>query len=141
MALNSTQLDIFGKTLSIMAEFKKGFGRNLGADIIAEIYVAKELDLDFPNEVNKPGYDLYAENGAQYQVKYREKDTLNVDTNNFDFDFLVVVNLDNNFNLDGMWIMAESQAKAIFSKREKYNKFQVTQKKFAEEDKYERSGK
>jgi hypothetical protein len=130
--LTKEHLNVFDKALSVMAEFKNAFRRNLGPDMIAEIYVAKELSLNICVG-NKPGYDLVGPDNYRYQVKFRDANTQNIDINNFDFDFIVLVNLkEEDFTLKGMWLLTQPAAQSIFSTREKYNKHQVTQKKFKE---------
>lgn len=48
--------------------------------------------------------------------------------NNFDFDYLVLVNLSNDYTLSGMWRLPVNGARQIFVLREKYRKYQATQK-------------
>lgn len=45
----------------------------------------------------------------RYQIKFRSVGTLNVDLNNFDFDFLVLVNLDDDLSLAGLWLIGPSR--------------------------------
>lgn len=55
--------------------------------------------------------------------------------NNFDFDFLVLVNLDENYRPTGIWKLSVARAQEILVYREKFRKYQSTQdnvKKHAE---------
>ena len=74
---------------------------------------------------NHPGYDAVDTQGLRYQIKNRAAQ--NVDINNFDFDFLILVNLDDVYRVRGMWKLTCEQAQAIFVWREKYHKYQTTQ--------------
>jgi hypothetical protein len=59
----------------------------------------------------------------------------NVDLNNLDFDYLVLVGLDDEYHLAELWRTTVSKARDIFTWREKYRKYQATQtqvKKVAE---------
>jgi hypothetical protein len=53
---------------------------------------------------------------------------LNVDVNNFDFDYLMLVNLREDYSLKGIWRLPVSVAQKIFVFREKFRKYQATQK-------------
>lgn len=121
--------DVFQRTLAAMAEFKRVFGKTLSADFIAELYVATHFDLDLSEGVNQAGYDAISAEGVRYQVKNRAVSTQNVDINNFNFDYLVLVNLDENYQLIGMWRITTAQAQEIAVSRGKYLKYQVTQTK------------
>ena len=54
-----------------MADFKNTFGRDLSVSILAELYVALELDLSIVSEPNTPGFDLLSEDRTRYQIKHR----------------------------------------------------------------------
>ena len=127
--LTSERMATFARALSAMAEFRQVFGRRLDEPVVAEIWVAQELGLEMSPRVNEPGFDLIDPTGVRYQVKYRSINTQNVDVNNFDFDYLVLVNLDEDYRLTGMWCITVEQARRIFTPRNKFRKFQATQKK------------
>jgi hypothetical protein len=110
-----------------VADFKRVFGRDLTPSLLGEIYVALELDLPLPTRSNEPGYDLLAADGTRYQVKVRSPSTLNVDVNNFDFDYLVLVNLSDDCGITGMWKLDVATAQTLFRHREKFRKHQATQ--------------
>ncbi len=111
-----------------MADFKNTFGRDLSVSILAELYVALELDLSIVSEPNTPGFDLLSEDRTHYQIKHRSATTLNVDINNFDFDYLVLVNMSPGYRLTGMWQLDVEAARSLFVHRAKYRKYQATQK-------------
>ena len=92
---------------------------------MAEYYVARELGLQLANGSNTPGYDAVDEKGLRYQIKSRNAQ--NVDLNNFDFDFLILINLDENYQIKGIWKLAQTEAKTLFVRREKFRKYQATQ--------------
>lgn len=120
---------ILEQALPVMAEFERAFGRRLDADFIAELHVSKELGLDLCVGINNPGYDASGPEGERYQIKRRSLQTLNVDVNNFDFDHLVLVNLDENYQPVGMWRMTVAEARAVFTWRGGYRKYQAAQSK------------
>lgn len=111
-----------------LAEFKREFGRDLTPSLLAELYVALEFDLLPAARPNEPGFDLMASDGKRYQVKQRDLRTLNVDINNFDFDYLVLVNMSDDYSVLGMWRLEAEKAQKIFVRREKFRKYQATQK-------------
>lgn len=131
-SLSSEQLVAFNNALSAMTEFKKVFKRSLDDAIVAEIYAAKKLDLRINQKTNEPGYDLTDSKGVRFQVKCRNRKTRNVDVNSFDFCYLVLVNLGDNYELTGMWRLSVEKAREIFVYREKHRKFQATQKRVKE---------
>lgn len=130
--LNDRERDVFEDALRVMAAFHEVFGRPLRPSFVAELYVANRLGLEICDEVNRPGFDALGPDGKRYQIKYRTEATLNIDVNNFEFDELILVNLDGSYHLKGMWRMTVDQAKAIFAQRGKFRKHQTTQKKFKE---------
>ena len=69
-------------------------------------------------------------NGKRYRIMYRAPSTTNVDTPALDFDYILLVNLDDKYKLAGMWRLTVDQARKIFIKRPKFKKYQVTQNKF-----------
>ncbi len=125
--LDGQDWEAFEAAISAMARFRRIFGRDLQPSFVAELYAAKELGLEVNLAGNEPGHDAVDRLGMRYQVKYRSPETLNVDVNNFDFDYLVLVNLDAEYRLKGMWRITSEQAKAAFIWREKFRKFQATQ--------------
>lgn len=127
MKLDPDKLRAFDVAIKSMSDFKRVFGRDLKPDFIAELYVARELNLDLVDAPNEPGYDAIGPDGMRFQVKQRNAQ--NVDLNNFNFDFLVLVNLDDNYELLGMWRMTCDRAKSVFVWRDKYRKYQTTQDK------------
>lgn len=111
-----------------LVEFRREFNRDLSSSMLAELYVALELDLLPASVPNQQGFDLIAADGKRYQVKQRGIDVLNVDVNNFDFDFLVLVNLADDYRVRGMWRLPVQKARELFVHREKFRKYQATQK-------------
>ncbi len=118
----------FEQSIKAMADFKAAFGRGLSGDFVAELYAANALGLRIV-ELNQSGYDALSASNERYQVKFRSVQTLNVDINNFDFDYLVLVNLDEDYQLIGMWRITAAQAREIFIERAKFHKYQATQNK------------
>jgi hypothetical protein len=117
----------FDSAIKAMADFRQVFGRDLEPEFIAELYVARELDLELVDNVNRKGYDALDKSGKRYQIKSRNAQ--NVDLNNFEFDFLVLVNLDQGYHLIGIWCMDKDKAQTVFTLRDKHNKYQATQNK------------
>ena len=111
-----------------LVQFKREFNRDLTASLLAELYVALELDLLPASASNQQGFDLIGADSKRYQVKQRACDVLNVDVNNFDFDDLVLVNLTDDYRVNGMWRLPVEKARALFVHREKFRKYQATQK-------------
>jgi|ERR1700722_5197763 hypothetical protein len=111
-----------------LVRFKREFNRDLTPSLLAELYVVLELDLTPAELCNHVGFDLLGRDGKRYQVKQRWYDVLNVDVNNFDFDFLVLVNLSDDYMLKGMWRLPVEVAQELFVFREKFRKYQATQK-------------
>lgn len=126
--LDSEKIAQFDLAIKAMAAFKKTFGRELSPDFIAELYAARELTLELMEGSNSPGYDAVDQQGLRYEIK--ERKAQNVDVNNFDFDYLILINLDELYQLKGMWKLSRKMAEGIFTRREKFRKFQTTQQKF-----------
>jgi hypothetical protein len=116
--------------LPAIAAFRRAFGRDITPAFLGELYAARELALELADCSNEHGCDALDRAGRRYQIKYRNQSTGNVDVNNFDFDQLVLVNLDDAYVPTGMWSMPVDQAKAVFVHREKFRKYQVAQKTF-----------
>ena len=110
-----------------MADFKRVFGRELEPEFIAELYVARELNLEIADRKNEKGYDAKDQNGKKYQIKSRN--AKNVDLNNFEFDYLILINFDESYQLTGIWQMSKDKAQEVFTLRDKQNKYQATQNK------------
>ena len=121
---------VFKDALYAMAKFRKTFGRSLEPSFVAELHVAMKLGLEISSEVNMPGYDAVSTDGKRYQIKYRSKNTLNVDINNFEFDYIILVNLNEDYQPIGMWQLNTGQAKNTFTPRDKFRKYQTTQNMF-----------
>lgn len=111
-----------------LVEFKREFNRDLTVSLLAELYVAMELDLLPTSVSNQQGFDLIGPDGKRYQVKHRGPDVLNVDVNNFDFDYLLLVNLSDDYSLRGIWKLPVEEARSLFVHRDKFRKYQATQK-------------
>jgi hypothetical protein len=119
---------VFEQAILALRDFRITFGRELKPDVLAEYYVARELRLQLANGSNTPGYDAVDDKGLRYQIKSRNAQ--NVDLNNFDFDLLILINLDENYQIKGIWKLTQSEAKTLFVWREKFRKYQTTQEKF-----------
>jgi len=133
MRFDAAKLEAFDAVLPAIARFKAAFGRDISPDFLAELYAARELNLELPDNSNQPGADATDGIGQRYQIKYRSVSTLNIDLNSFDFDQLVLVNLAEDYRLIGMWCLPVHKARTIFTFREKYRKYQATQKRFKQE--------
>jgi hypothetical protein len=96
------QRDAIRSAVEALVAFKRVFNRDLTPSILAELYVALELGLAPTQLCNQSGFDLMSCDGVRYQVKHRHADVLNVDLNNFDFDYLVLVNMGDDYSLNGM---------------------------------------
>ena len=132
LRLSEQEKTTFNLALASMADFRQIFGRPLETSIVAEIHVALLLNLEICHAVNQPGYDALSADGKRYQIKYRGKGTQNVDVNNFEFDELILVNLDDDYQPIGIWRLSVQQARTLFTSREDFRKYQVSQKKFKE---------
>lgn len=128
--MDKERLAAFEAVLPAISAFKRAFGRDLSADFVAELYAAREFDLELPSRRNEPGFDAVDGNGRRYQVKFRSPGTQNVDANSFDFDYMVLVNLDDDYALTGLWRMDRTAAEGIFVHRPDYRKWQATQARF-----------
>jgi hypothetical protein len=80
-----------------MYSFRTKFGVELSFSRLCEIYVALQLGLPLPDRDNTQGFDLRGADGTRYQVKGRSAATLNLDINNFEFDYVVLVNLSDDY--------------------------------------------
>lgn len=113
-----------------LSSFRTKFGVELSFSNLCEIYVALQLGLPMPSKGNTKGFDLRGSDGTRYQVKGRDESVLNVDINNFDFDYLVLVNLTDDYRPLGMWKLSVGRARELAADRGRHNKFQLTQKTF-----------
>lgn len=129
---NEVHIDLLTQASAVMTEFKRIFGKSLSADVIAEIYAAQRFGLKLCDEQNQIGYDAISPEGIRYQVKRRAVGTQNVDIRNFEFDYLILINLDDRYQLQGMWRITVAQTQAISIYQEKYLKYQTTQKQIKE---------
>lgn len=128
--MEKERLIAFEAVLPAIAAFKRAFGRDLSTDFVAELYAAREFNLELPSRRNEPGSDPVDSAGLRYQVKFRSPGTQNVDVNNFAFDFIVLVNVDDDYALAGLWRMDRATAEGIFVHRPDYRKWQATQVRF-----------
>lgn len=119
--------DAFDEVLPAITKFKAAFGRDISADFLAELYVARKLNLELPDKSNQPGADAIDSKRQKYEIKYRSPNTNNVDLNSFNFDYLILVNLSNDYGLIGMWELPVATAKSLFKYREDFRKYQTTQ--------------
>jgi hypothetical protein len=113
-----------------LLRFRAQFGVELSFSRLCEIYVALQLELPMPNRGNTRGFDLRGTDGTRYQVKGRDVTTLNVDINYFDFDYLVLVNLSEDYRPSGMWKVSAEKLRTLCAARGDFRKFQLTQKAF-----------
>ncbi|HEY0701442.1 MAG TPA: hypothetical protein VGD60_01625 [Candidatus Acidoferrales bacterium] len=114
-----SKLETIKIAVEALVRFTREFNRDLTPSILAELYLARELD-SVPAEMgNHPGYDLLGGDGKRHQVKQRGEDVLNVDVNNFDFDFLALVSIADDYALKGTWLLPVEKAKELFIFREK----------------------
>lgn len=60
-------------------------------------------------------------------MKVRAPATQNVDVNNFNFDYSVLVNLSDDFGTKRMWRLDVEAARSLFKYRENFRKYQATQ--------------
>lgn len=113
-----------------MQSFRMKFGVELSFSRLCEIYAALQLGLPMPVCGNTKGFDLRGTDGARYQVKARNSATLNLDINNFDFDYMVLVNVSDDYRPAGMWKLGVDRIRALSAERGKFRKYQLTQKAF-----------
>ena len=87
-----TQIEAVAEIVQSAAAFRKAFGKGFSEALLAEVYVAQKLGLKLCAG-STLGSDAVSANGERFQIKHRSVGTLNVDTSNFDFDPVVLVNL------------------------------------------------
>ncbi|MET0554775.1 MAG: hypothetical protein ABW221_17165 [Vicinamibacteria bacterium] len=127
IVLDEQRLGALQEVLPALVAFKQAFGREASMDFIAELHVAQALDLTLPDGGCQPGCDAVDSSGKRYQIKCRQPGTQNIDLNNFAFDVLVLVNLDESYGVSGMWRIAVDELKPLCTRREKFRKDQVRQ--------------
>ena len=115
--------------LAAMVVFKRTFGCDLSKDKLAEVYAASLLNLTNLHG-NNQGFNATAKNGDRYQIKYRAQTTQTLDANNVDFDYMVLVHMDEGYRISGLYRATQRQAREIFARREKWRKWQATQRRF-----------
>ena len=134
MPLDQAQDKALTDALPTLSAFKRAFGRDLSADFLAALYVAQKLGLSLPARCTEPGCDGIDERtGKRYQVKHRTPTTLNIEVNDFAFDFLVLVNLNEDYSPGGMWLLPKERLQELCVARDKYLKHQITQARFKRE--------
>jgi len=133
MELTPERIAALDASLPALAKFKQAFGRDATPGFVAELLAAREYGLTLLDDATAHGADARDGEGKRYQIKCRTPDVLNVDINNFEFDFIVLVNLDAEYQSAGMWRLAAEQVKPLCTWREKFRKFQVTQARFKTE--------
>lgn len=118
------------QALPALAAFKKTFGRDASPAFVAELLAAQQFELKLHDGCNEPGSDGLDASGRRYQIKHRAPGTGNIDLNNFAFDFIVLVNVDENYGVTGIWRMDQTRAKTSFVHRPDYRRYQLTQTAF-----------
>jgi hypothetical protein len=126
--ITTEQIEAVREIVQSAAKFRRAFSKGFTEALLAEFYAAQHLHLSLC-EGNAQGYDAVGPAGERYQVKFRSVGTLNVDVNNFDFDFLVLVNLDDDLSLAGLWLIGQDEIRSTFAHRPDFRKFQITQSK------------
>lgn len=133
ISLDEQRTQVLEAASHAMAEFQRAFASPLSASNLAVVFVAERLRLDVAVPVNNKGFDaLDPRTGDRYEVKYRADGVQQVDLNNIEFDFLVLVNLGPDYHLSGIWQITQAQARQIFTPREYrgISKFQCNQGRF-----------
>src|SRR5262245_52467871 len=131
--LTPEQIAALDVCLPALARFRQAFGRDVTPGFLAELLAAREYGLKLLEQSNAQGADAIDGEGNRYQIKCRTSNVLNVDINNFDFDYIVLVNLDPDYGLAGIWRLSVEQIKPLCTWREKFRKFQVRQAHFKAE--------
>lgn len=128
--LDHTNQAAFEAVLPAIAAFKRSFKRDLSPGFVAELYAARELNLALADGANESGADGTDSAGCRYEIKLRTASTLNVDLNGFNFDELVLVNLDDEYQLGsdsslGTRSSARPRATRLWRNTPKTSTFQV----------------
>jgi len=110
-----------------MAAFRRAFDRPLCAENLAEMYAADQLGLKLVPPFTK-SHDAVAPNGERYEIKYRA--AMNIDIRYFDFEHLVLVNMDDDYRVTAMYRATKEQVESIAVERKKYSKWQIRQEQF-----------
>ena len=126
--MDQNQREALTQSFAAMADFKRAFGKDLSPAALTEVLVAEHLGLTIDPRTNNPGFDARSQTGDRYQIKYRAVGTKKVYVNNFEFDFVVLVNLDENYQISGTWQMDQKTALQEF--KPQANKFRITQDRF-----------
>jgi hypothetical protein len=122
--------DFVTSLIPALPDFKRAFGRNVTPSFLAELYAARHYKLTLLESACAFGADATDAQGGRYQIKYRSPGVLNVDINNFEFDHIVLINIDANYALAGIWRLTVAQVRGLCKYQEKFRKFQVTQARF-----------
>lgn len=117
--------EVFERALAVMVDFRRTFGRALDVGSVAELHACALFGLEPSQGANHPGYDALDPTGQRYQIKGRA--AKQVDVNNFEFDYLVLVNLDENYRLAGAWRLTCARAREMLVRRPKHRKYQASQ--------------
>ncbi len=128
--MDNKKSKIFRNMIEAMAEFRNTFSRDIDTSFAAELYAAERLGLTLNPSSKTKGFDGVDTNGKRYQIKYRAAGTQNIDINNFDFDYIILVNLDDNYQLTGIWLAKADDVKQMSVHRPDFRRYQVTQRKF-----------
>jgi hypothetical protein len=128
--MDNDDIKVLKQSADAMQRFHRRFGLDLSDSKLCEVYVALRFDLPLPGCGNVKGYDLQSSDGTRYQVKCRGAGTLNLDLNNFEFDFVVLVNLSEDFLPAEMWKLGVEKARVLAADRGKFRKFQIRQRAF-----------
>jgi hypothetical protein len=129
ITLNDERLAAFRAILKPLAEFRRVFGREVSLGFLAEVYAAQQFGLSLFEGGTEAGADGIDSDGKRCQIKYRDAGVL-IDLNNFNFDYVVLVNLDAEYVPTGIWRLAKEQVQGLCQWREKFRKHQVSQQRF-----------
>ena len=134
MSFNQAQQQVLADVRPALSAFKRTFGRDLSADFLAALYVAQKLDLTLSDSCSERGCDAIDERTQnRYQIKQRTSSTQNIDINNFEFDFLVLVNLSDAYEPTGMWLLPVQRLHEMCANPSKYMTHQLSQERFKRE--------
>ena len=87
------------------------------------------LGLRLRGTPNAPGFDGWDAEQRRYEIKYCQPRNI-IDINGFDFDVLVLVNLDARYQPSGIWTLDVATAQHIAVYQETFKKYQITQQRF-----------
>ena len=112
-----------------MILFRHTYKRELTVGNLAEVFAAQHLGLELMSGANHPGYDACdRQKGRWYQIKYRAVGTQNVEVYNFDFDYLLLVNLDIDYQPSGIWQLTLAQVRQLYAQKPNTKLYQASQK-------------